>query len=81
MKKISEKGVRTVKMFSDPVYPLRKVIDGRDFETPHGWAMILRLECGHEQRRKNSMGVPERARCKDCQPVRGHETVDCAVAR
>lgn len=27
----------------------------------------LKLECGHEQRRKASGGVPRKARCKDCE--------------
>jgi hypothetical protein len=27
----------------------------------------LTLECGHEQTRKASAGVPKRARCKDCE--------------
>jgi hypothetical protein len=40
----------------------------------------LTLECGHEQHRKASQGVPVRANCKDCdrEPRNAEEAAEAA---
>ena len=46
---------------------LRKVTDVRLISARRGGRMVLSLECGHANRRKQSKGIPTRATCLECQ--------------
>ena len=45
---------------------LRKVTDVRFIGLRRG-SMALSLACGHKNHRKQSKGIPSRARCTDCE--------------
>ena len=58
-------------------WPWRKIVKVERYRyyKAHGDTIVLYLECGHEQSRKASQGIPakEKVMCKQCPPIESKE--------